>query len=530
MKKVCELSLGYSDAENYQKRENKELFNQIFVKDYSLDKLLFPNTYFLIGEKGTGKTAYSVFLANNEYRQTKSQIKFIRETDYQKFVSMKREKHLQLSDYSSIWKVIIFLILSQDINKAEVDENPFSKGTRLDAINKAIDEYYMKAFSPEIVNALSLVEDSKLAMELFAKHMRLRGEGASSVTREESRFQVQLMYLQRQFERALKSIKIKKNRILFIDGIDIRPGGIPYNDYLDCVKGLADAIWSLNNDFFANIKDSQGRFKVVLLIRPDIFNSLGLQNSVNKLKDNSVLLDWRTTYPEYRGSNIFNLSDRILGSQQDSPCNPGDAWDHYFPWESYSTNPARESDSSFVSFLRLSYSRPRDVISMMKILQEIYRQRNDFDREFFSKTTFNAGEFRNLFSEYLMAGIKDQLSFYYNEKDYEAFISFFSFLNGKAEFNYDFYCSAYDAYTDNLCENYEEIPEFTERKEKFLQFLYDTNIVCYIEDTNVGDMFFRWCYRERSLSNICPKIRLGVRYRIHYGLLKALNVGYRRLR
>ena len=38
------------------------------------------------------------------------------------------------------------------------------------------------------------------------------------------------------------------------DEIDIRPENIPYSEYLECVKGLANAIWSLNNDYFPNIK------------------------------------------------------------------------------------------------------------------------------------------------------------------------------------------------------------------------------------------------------------------------------------
>ena len=128
-----------------------------------------------------------------------------------------------------------------------------------------------------------------------------------------------------------------------------------------------------------------------------------------------------------------------------------------------------------------------------------------------------------------MAGIKDQLSFYYDERDYEAFLSFFMFLKGKSEFDYNTFSIAYDEYTDYLVENHEEIPEFTEKREKFLQFLYDSNIVYYIEDTTNGEPFFRWCYCERSLSNICPKIRLGVRYRVHYGLHKALNVGSKKV-
>jgi len=38
MKKINELDLGFNDAENYLKRENKTLFNSIFVKNYFLDK------------------------------------------------------------------------------------------------------------------------------------------------------------------------------------------------------------------------------------------------------------------------------------------------------------------------------------------------------------------------------------------------------------------------------------------------------------------------------------------------------------
>ena len=67
MKTISELNLGFRDAENYQRRENKQLFNDIFVKNIFVDDLLSPNSFFMLGEKGTGKTAYAVFLANNYY-------------------------------------------------------------------------------------------------------------------------------------------------------------------------------------------------------------------------------------------------------------------------------------------------------------------------------------------------------------------------------------------------------------------------------------------------------------------------------
>ncbi|WP_304670219.1 fun domain protein [Neisseria polysaccharea] len=61
MKFINELSFGFPDAENYKRKENKGLFNKIFIKDDYLQKILNPSTSFLIGEKGTGKQPMPFF-------------------------------------------------------------------------------------------------------------------------------------------------------------------------------------------------------------------------------------------------------------------------------------------------------------------------------------------------------------------------------------------------------------------------------------------------------------------------------------
>jgi hypothetical protein len=524
MLQIPKLRLGFSDAENYQRRENKDLFNVIFVQNAFLDDLLKPSSFFLIGEKGTGKTAYAVFLSNNYYHETRSELKYIRETDYQKFVTLKQQQHLQLSGYTSIWKVIILLLLAKAIKPEDLDHNPFSKSQRLKAILKAVDDYYHDAFSPEIICALDWVENSKITAELVAKNLKVGGEESANMTSHESRFQINLLYLQNQFERAFADLKLRSNQILFIDGIDIRPGTIGYRDYLECIKGLANAVWSLNNDFFPRIRDSKGRLRVILLVRPDIFNSLGLQNTTNKVRDNAVYLDWRTTYPSYRTSKLFELSDRLLSAQQEKRLVLGETWDYYFPWQSYSTSPKRDSDPSFARVLRLSYSRPRDIVSIVQILQEEFIEKRRADSDVFSEADLDANDFKTKYSEYLMGGIRDQLAFYYNDKDYEMFLRFFSFLEGRSEFDYEQYVAAYNKFTEYILNHHDNIPEFVERPDKFIQFLYDTNIICHIDDTELEPLF-RWCYRERGPSNIAPKVDLEKRYRIHYGLNKALNVG-----
>ena len=524
MKPINLLNFGYNDAENYKKRENKQFFNKIFVKNIYLDQLLHNDTYFLIGEKGTGKTAYAVYLANNDYKETTSDLRYIRETDYAKFISLKKSKHLELSDYTSVWKVILLLLLSNSITEEEIDSNIFTKKKRIKAVRQAVGEYYAYAFAPEVINAFSLVENSKHVAELFNKHLKASGEESRTLSFNESNFQINLMYIERQFKDALKGIKLNKNHILFIDGIDIRPGNIPYEDYLECIKGLANAVWGLNSDFFSQIKDSRGRLRVVLLMRPDIFNSLNLQNATNKLLDNSVFLDWRTTYPTYRTSKLFDVADTILRVQQDIELNLGDAWDFYLPWKSESTNPMREYDDSFIEILRLSYSRPRDIITILIFLKDIYQSNRRRNIHFQKKDLFSHG-FLNCYSQYLMGSVKDQLSFYYTSDEYETFLAFFNFLNGKAEFSYQDYKQAYERFTDYILEKRDSIPEFVETDEKFIQFLYDTNVICYIEKTELEPLF-RWCYRERSISNISPKVKLGVMYRVHKGLLKELNLGF----
>ena len=528
MKRIGQLNMGFADAENYKRRENKALFNTIFFRNSYLDALLDQSRFFLIGEKGTGKTAYAVFLSNNDYKNTVSEIKYIRETDYQQFIFLKKEKHLQLSDYANIWKIIIMLLMSKAIDAKELDHSIFSKTTKMKALMAAIDEYHRNAFTPEILTALSWIENDKIAAEIVHKNFKLKGEEGASYTFNETRFQTNLSYIQSKFEEALSGLKLSKNRILFIDGIDIRPGSIPYDDYLECIKGLANAVWALNNDFFPQIRDSEGRLRVVLLIRPDIFNSLSLQNQSNKIRDNSVFLDWRTTYPSYRTSQLFFLADRLFSAQQREHHDVGYCWDQYFPWKVKSVFAEGDGDDSFISFLRISYSRPRDIVAAVQILKDQLVKKDHGELSAFVADEIESNEFRNAYSEYLMSGIKDQLAFYYSEKDYEMFLQFFSCFDGYFEFSYDEYRKAYSKFTDLILEKHNRIPEFVESEENFLQFLYDTNIISWVEETDQGSTFYRWCYRERAISNFFPKVKFGLKYRFHYGLLKALNLGYQR--
>lgn len=519
MKLIKDLYFGFNDAENYKRPENKAIFDKFFYRTEDFQNLFKPQVNFIIGEKGTGKTAYATYLANNETYNTFGFLNYIRETDYQKFIKLKTDNHLQLSDYQNVWKVLIYLLLSDRIRRKESEDSLFTVSDKFDALQKAINEYYINAFSPEIIHALNFVEKTKASAEIISKYFAAIGEKTNENSFTHSKFQTNLLYIQNHFEKAIESIKLKKNYILFIDGIDIRPESVPYEAYLECIKGLANAIWSLNNDYFPNIK-SKGRIKVILLIRPDIFSNLGLQNQNNKLKDNSILLDWRTNYSEYEDSKIFRLADNILAAQQNSYIPPAKSWQHYFPYKPYV---AYKYESSFIQFLRYSFYRPRDIITMLDLLKEIHTRNKRNDNISFSIQDFNHTEVQSRYSDYLMGEIKDYLSFYYSDSDYELFRKFFDYLEGSNEFDYPFYNSAFKRFEDYIEKNEITRPKFFETADTFLQFLFDLNIICYVENVN-GKRFIRWCFRERNYSNLSPKVKSDCVYQLHYGLIKNLNM------
>ena len=52
------------------------------------------------------------------------------------------------------------------------------------------------------------------------------------------------------------------------------------------------------------------------------------------------------------------------------------------------------------------------------------------------------------------------------------------------------------------------------------------NIICYIEySKDKSEKFIHWCFKEKSYSNLSPKIKENREYQIFYSLTKALKIG-----
>src|SRR5271154_5901362 len=116
---VPDLNFGSIDAVSYRQRDQKELLRRILYREHYLNEILKPSKYFLIGEKGTGKTSYSVFLENGDYENTRARVIELNGTDYRKFIGLKEAGKLDFSSYSDIWAVILLLLISDAISSIE---------------------------------------------------------------------------------------------------------------------------------------------------------------------------------------------------------------------------------------------------------------------------------------------------------------------------------------------------------------------------------------------------------------------------
>ena len=191
------------------------------------------------------------------------------------------------------------------------------------------------------------------------------------------------------------------------------------------------------------------------------------------------------------------------------------------------TSPRREYDTAFMEFLRISLSRPRDILVILQIIREQMVDQRMEDEVSFSEKIYKSDRFQNAYSEYFMSSLKDQLSFYYSIDDFNHFVKFFDYFE-YSDFRYEEYKKNYDKFTDYILENATDIPEFVEDPKRFLQLLYDSNIITAIEEgTDENNPYFHFSYREKSISNIQPKVPIdeNITYRFHYGLYKKVRFG-----
>jgi hypothetical protein len=518
-KKLNELQEPFNDAVNYRTRQEKEFFNKIFLRTDDLSECLKPNIYYLIGEKGSGKTAYAAYLENNDVEKARCKLSTMTETQYKRFIMLKRAGKLDYSDYANIWRPMLLNMVSQAlISKSKGFLESFTG--KFDVIEEEIAKFNAASLNPEVEVAFEMVTEASAGATLGAEKIaQIDARVGAKETNKSELIKHHLLAVEVRSKHAISDLRLAKNHVLFIDGIDYRPEGIRYSDYLACVKGLGEAVWQLNTEFFANIRDSKGRIKVVLLVRPDVFHALNLYNSNSRLHDNSVFLSWSTTEQALRDSSLYAATGKYFSSQQTEPTSPLDAADHYLR--------GKETDHTFQRILRSSFHKPRDILTFIKISRRISMNKLGLgDETQFPVDITRDADVTKEYADYLLGEIRNYSAFYMEANDFNLYLKFFQYLDGAGEFQYEAFSAAFRKFKNWIRGEHVKATEYLRDSEALLQFFYDVNLIGYRE--NVGDKsnkFYHFSFRERSLNNLAPKIKTTGILMVGYGIGKALDIG-----
>lgn len=515
-KAIKSLKEPFNDATNYRGRGQKDFFQKLFLRTQDLEDILKPAVYFLMGEKGSGKTAYAVYLENNSIDGHRCKLTTMTETQYKRFVELKKNGQLRYSDYANIWRSMLLFMVGRML--VEKSKNPLSYVTgKFSKVEKEISKWSKNALNPEVESAFEAISSESLNGTLKSDWLGSVGADLKNQQAEKSSIlRLSLLETENSLKLAINALKLSNDHTLFIDGVDFRPESVRYDEYLECIKGLGEAIWQLNTEYFNSIRDSKGRIKIVLLVRPDVFHELNLYNSNSRLQDNCVFLDWSTTDAEYVDSNLYEVSGRFFSAQQTAKVSPADSWNHYYPL-----------DNIFKKMLRLSFHKPRDILTYIKITRKYAIKQKKGDLDFFYQEINSHPAVSREFSDYLLGEVKNYATFYMHSDDFPKYLKFFQYLNGMHRFSMSEFRRAFDSFKDWAQGERFHATSYLRDAESLLQLFYDVNVIGYSEQVveNASTAFYHWSYRERSANNIAPQIKTTGTLMLNPGIAKALDIG-----
>lgn len=517
-KKFGEIFLKCHDASVFQEKNNFEILSKIYYDDRNSSQILNQDQYFIIGEKGTGKTIIAQYLSNIRNDKNCTTIDFST-IDFETFRKLSDDGLLKYIQADQLWQVLLMVLAAEIVVKSE---SGILSSAKFRAFHNVIQEFYQDRFTPEFPVVVQIMGKFEAVAEIANKHigkLGQKGEASESITIQEGNSP--LNNIRAKFEDAFLSARTSQDHIIFVDKIDIKPEDIKFDRFIKGLRSFARAVLHLNEKVFANMK-GRNRIKFVLLLRPDIFDKLNLQNQSARASDNSVILNWDTTYEHHRQSEIFRLTDRFLGRQSGRDFSPGAAWDHYVNADVLHESIRGSGDHvnrSFREFLRLSWFRPRDIIRSLHICQAQASCRDVVTRDGFERS------FKQ-FSDYLYGEVKDFSRFYFSDDTFDLIERFFSEIQRLDIITYEAFEKAHNIFISKISRrsDSESIDPKILDLDQFLQILYSSNIICWRAENDFGSVDDYWAFRERSPAQLEPKVGLYQQYAVHYGLRRALRL------
>ena len=346
------IQIAFSDIDwGEDEARNDESLEHYFVEFPGYDSILKGKKRFIIGRKGTGKSAIlqKIRLDCNSNPTLFSTDISLRDFPLTDFKALGDRSLQDKSKYVSAWK---FLLLTE-IASLFIQDNSIASCDEIDALKEFLHDNFPDGISvSETINKLRQNEN-KISMVISI----LSGEHSNS-TSSETTAQIHYNKAVKTLESLFVRIRTESTFILLIDELD--EGYRAKNSNLNLViLSLLRAADELFNFFKAN----SIKCIPVLALRSDIFDSLE-DNDLNKLDDYVLRLNWTTNE-----KSMWSLK-RIVEKRIEAAAKAKN------PLYSSSDYWALVADNNtvpkglFQYICVLTFSRPRDIIKLLKYCSE----------------------------------------------------------------------------------------------------------------------------------------------------------------
>ncbi len=318
-----------------------------FVKIPEYDGIKNGDYRYVIGRKGTGKTAIVEQIANEASSEFNSFVKYLslRNFPIQTLRELKDRALGSKSQYVPIWT---FLILTE-ISRLIIQDNRIQNSESVKVLKK-----FIKTNFPSNLGFSETLRNLKTNQNKVSILKTPFGYENTSESINERTITVHFQKASEILTNLIKNIDSDCNFYLLFDELD---EGYSAND--KNLNLLLLSLFRAVENTFLDLKNCI-KFRPVLALRSDIFNNLE-DNDLNKLDDYIINLKWTKEY--HTSYSIYDLINARINASINVRF-PEHAWEQVTFNED--RNIPRKINSLWEFIYNRTFERPRDVIKFMK--------------------------------------------------------------------------------------------------------------------------------------------------------------------
>ncbi|SJL27833.1 P-loop ATPase, Sll1717 family [Porphyromonas gingivalis] len=475
-------------SRNWKLEAKLENTDRYFFHTEEANQIINGNKFYVIGRKGSGKTAIGQYISNLPRTSNKNYNVFVEKLSFKNFpfnklYSWEDKGYTAPNQYITIWKYVIYVCICRMMSK---NEN----------INEAARETLSKVFAQDPIDSLKKSAQDRV---VTGGSIQLLGVGASiQVTYSPERDGQSWIDRTQVLEDIIREYIDEAEYYVIFDELDEDfrdfDSKQEARQYINLLTSLFKSVQDVKSVF--RDKDTNG-LKPIIFLRDDIY-ALVKDSDKNKWGDFSIYLDWDESKIKrmlaHRISNSISNNTIVLSFDE--------AWETIFSKRKikYGTRQTRQTHM-FKFITESTHIRPRDYIRYLQVCSEkaIEEQSNEITPEIVKRVD-------KAFSNYLKDEIVDEI--YAQLPDITTILSIISQIR-KQIFTIKEFKQHYDSYL--------KMGTIKERNvDKVLQTLFNFSVIGN-RPRNRTVSFFRF-------NNSEARFNFNENIIVHRGLFKALQI------